>query len=306
MNKSVKHLLCLLLLFLGAVFILLTLSDDRRKKEVVLNSLPNKPERIVSLAPNITEILFALDLEDQVIAVSSDSDFPVEAGSKEKVGTFWQPNIEAILAIKPDLVVTLSFEQQKSVAGSLGRLGYPVLTLEIDRIEHLYEAIDKIGNATSRNHKAEELIKDIKNGLNDSTLSLETKRVKVLWVIQNEPLRIAGRNTFLNELIELAGGENAIGPTIQQYPAIGTEELFACDAEAIIHSAMGKDNIDEQQLAAERFWSRMPNLPAVKNSRIYILDSDSILRLGPRIAEGVRQITDVLNQSVQRKGKNTG
>jgi iron complex transport system substrate-binding protein len=306
MDKTVKYLLFLLVLFLVAGCILLILSVEEKKREVYVNPLSKQPERIVSLAPNITEILFSLGLEDQIVAVSSDSDFPVEAGNKQKVGTFWQPNTEAILAMKPDLLVTLSFEQQKTVAENLDRLGYPVLTLELKRIEHLFTAIEKIGNATGRNDKAEELINDIKGELNNCKLSLDHARTKVLWVIQNEPLRIAGRNTFLNELIELVGGENAIGPTIQQYPAIGTEELFACDAEAIIHSAMGKDNIDEQQLAAERFWRRIPNLPAVKNKRIYVLDSDSILRLGPRIAEGVRQITHVLNQSIQRNKENNG
>jgi iron complex transport system substrate-binding protein len=288
------------------VIALLILSNDREKKEVISNSLSDKPERIVSLAPNITEILFALGLEDQIIAVSGDSDFPIEAGNKEKVGTFWQPNTEAILAMKPDLLVTLSFEQQRRVAESLGRLGYPVLTLEINRIEHLFTAIEKIGDVTNRSPDAEKLIKDIKDELNECRLNLDNKRTKVLWVIQIEPLRIAGRSTFLNELIELAGGVNAIGPTIQQYPAIGTEELLSCDAEAIIHSAMGKENIDEQQFTAERFWSKMPNLPAVKNKRIYVLESDSILRLGPRIADGVRQIAYILHQNIKRNGKNSG
>ena len=282
------------------------LSGNGKKREFLVNPLPGQPERIVSLAPNITEILFALGLKDQIIAVSGDSDFPAEAESKEKVGTFWQPNIEAILAMKPDRVITLSFEQQKSVAESLARLGYPVLTLEIKKVEHLFTSIEKIGDATNRSQDAVKLVNDIKDELDECKLSHDNKKTKVLWVIQNEPLRIAGRKTFLNEMIELAGGGNAIGSTIQQYPAIGTEELFACEAEAIIHSTMGKDNIDEQQLAAERFWIRMSNLPAVKNKRIYVLDSDSMLRLGPRIAEGVRQITRLLEQGVQGKEENTG
>ncbi|MHC4187729.1 MAG: ABC transporter substrate-binding protein [Planctomycetota bacterium] len=306
MHKTVKHLLYLLFFLLAAVCILLMLSGNGKKKEFFVDPLPSQPERIVSLAPNITEILFALGLEDKIIAVSGDSDFPVEAENKEKVGTFWQPNTESILAMKPDLVVTLSFEQQKSVAESLGRLGYPVLTLEIKRMEHLFTAIEKIGNATNHSPDAVKLINDIKDELHDCKLSIKNERAKVLWVIQSEPLRVAGRKTFLNEMIELAGGENAIGPTVQQYPAIGTEELFACGAEVIIHSAMGKNNIDEQQLAAERFWSRISNLPAVKNERIYVLDSDTILRLGPRIAEGVSQIIYLLSQDIQRKEKNSG
>jgi iron complex transport system substrate-binding protein len=307
MNKSVKHILSFFSWFLVAGCLLIIFSHNGIKKSLVLNQWPNRPKRIVSLAPNITEILFALGLEDRIIAVSGDSDYPVEAENKKKIGTFWKLNTETILAMNPDLVITLSFEQQKAVAQSLDRLGYPVLTLKIKRIEHLFTAIEKIGDATSCQDKAAELIKDIKKELSDCTLSLNhEKKVKVLWVIQNEPLRVAGRSTFLNELIELAGGDNAIGPTIQQYPAIGTEELFACEAEAIIHSAMKEENIEEQQLAAERFWSKIPKLPAVKNKRIYVVKSDSMLRLGPRIPEGVRQISHILHQSVHRKKENSG
>ncbi|MGB2807083.1 MAG: ABC transporter substrate-binding protein, partial [Sedimentisphaerales bacterium] len=83
--------------------------------------LPNKPARIVSLAPNLTEILFALELDEQIIAVSNDCDYPLKAANKKKIGTFWQPNTEMIIACKPDLVVTLWFEQHKAVADSLKR-----------------------------------------------------------------------------------------------------------------------------------------------------------------------------------------
>ena len=93
----------------------------------------SRPERIVSLAPNITEILFELGLGEKIVAVSSDSDYPNEAAEKKKVGTFWQPNTEAVIAAKPDLVITLRTRtnQQKAVADSLRRLGYQVLLLQL-------------------------------------------------------------------------------------------------------------------------------------------------------------------------------
>lgn len=112
-------------------------------------------------------------------------------------------------------------------------------------------------------------------------------------MVQTEPLRVVGRNTFINELIELAGGENAIGPTIQQYPQIGTEELLTCGAEVIIQSAMG-NNIERQQRIAQTFWGKYPNLPAVKNNRIYVVKPDTILRLGPRLCQGIELIARCL------------
>ena len=260
---------------------------------------PNKPTRIVSLAPNLTEILFALGLDEEIAAVSNGSDYPPEAAKKSKVGTFWQPNTEAIIASKPDLVITLWFEQQKSVADSLNRLGYEVLTLKIEKIEELLTAIQNVGTAAGCRQRSDELAENISTQLDDlkSKLSL-TNKVKVLWVVQPEPLRVAGRNTFINELIELAGGENAIGPTISQYPQIGTEELLVCGAQAIIQSAMGKSNISEQQQAAERSWSRWLSLPAVKNNRIYVVEPDTTLRLGPRLPQGIEIVARCLHPDV--------
>ena len=260
---------------------------------------PNKPTRIVSLAPNLTEILFALGLDEEIAAVSSGSDYPPEAAKKSKVGTFWQPNTEAIIASKPDLVITLWFEQQKSVADSLNRLGYEVLTLKIEKIEELLTAIQNVGTATGCRQRSDELAENISTQLDDLKSKLSsTNKVKVLWVVQPEPLRVAGRNTFINELIELAGGENAIGPTISQYPQIGTEELLVCGAQAIIQSAMGKSNISEQQQAAEKFWGRWLSLPAVKNNRIYVVEPDTTLRLGPRLSQGIEIVARCLHPDV--------
>ncbi|MHC4460661.1 MAG: ABC transporter substrate-binding protein [Planctomycetota bacterium] len=259
---------------------------------------PNKPQRIVSLAPNLTEILFALGLGERIVAVSSDSDHPPVAANKNKVGTFWQPNTEAIIASKPDLVITLRTrtDQQKAVADSLKRLRFKVLTLKMEKITELLTAIQKIGMATDCEQRSGELVKNISNQLNllQSKVSL-TDKVKVLWVVQVEPLRVAGRNTFINELIELAGGENAIGTTIQQYPPISSEELLACGAETIIQSAMGTSDIPGQQQAAEAFWSKFAALPAVKNNRIYVIEPDTTLRLGPRLPQGAETIARCLH-----------
>jgi iron complex transport system substrate-binding protein len=222
------------------------------------------------------------------------------------VGTFWQPNTETIIAAKPDLVVTLWFEQQKSVAEALKRLGYRVLTLKIESIEELLTAIKDIGAATDTQNRADQLVEDIARRLNVLQSKVApTNKVKVLWVVQAEPLRVAGRGTFLNELIELAGGENAIGPTIQQYPPVGGEELLSCGAEIIIQSAMGTTDTRAQQQAAERFWSRWGTLPAVKNKRIHVVQRDTTLRLGPRLCEGLELITRCLHPEIHKREQET-
>ncbi len=288
----------LLIITAVTAILLFAVLNHRQHKVLELSSTSTsgEPTRIVSLAPNLTEILFALGLGENVVAVSNNCDWPAEAVSRKKVGTFWQPNTEAIIASRPDLVITLWFEQQKAVADTLSRLGYEVLTLKIDEIGELFTAIQKMGEAIGRTEHAEKLAENIRKKINDlQSKYSSTNKVRTLWVVQVEPLRIAGRSTFVNEMIEFAGGENAIGPTIGQYPQIGTEELLACGAEVIIQSAMGADNIDRQQQAAELFWSKLAALPAVKNNRIYVVNPDTVLRLGPRLPEGIEIIARCLH-----------
>jgi iron complex transport system substrate-binding protein len=257
-------------------------------------------QRIVSLSPNLTEIVFSFGLGDRVVGVSSDSDWPPEAKTKSKVGTFWQPNTEAIIAAKPDLVVCETFLQQNEAAQALKRAGLNVLALRVESIDELFAATRSIGQAAGCAEKAEQLVAGIKEQLDQiREVSSSLKKVKVLWVIQTEPVRVAGVNTFVNEIIELAGGQNAIAPTGDQYPSISSEEIIGCNAEVIIQSAMGTEDVAKQQEAAEKFWSRFVNLPAVKNKRIYVINPDTVLRLGPRVGEGAQAVAQCLRQKEQ-------
>ena len=119
-------------------------------------------------------------------------------------------------------------------------------------------------------------------------------RVKVLWVVQREPLRVAGRETFVNEMIELAGGENAIGPTLHIYPAIGAEQVIAAAPEVIIEPAMLPGALDQQRQQALAYWGRFANVPAVTAGRIYVIDGDIVSRLSPRLPAGIRTIARCL------------
>ena len=292
-----KKLLLPLLLSLLVCAALIIFGSQKHNEEKI--SAPDKaPERIVSLAPNLTEILFELGLGDKIIAVSNDSDYPPQVAKIDKVGTFWKPSTEAILTMKPDLVITLWFEEQKSVADTLRGYGYNTLVLSLQKLSDLPNAIKKIGIVTGTQEKAEHLSNDIENKINELKEKYKrNEKIKVLWVISDEPLRVAGRETFLNELLEAAGAENAIGKTFQKYPSISSEEILSCGAEVIIQSAMSKSNIESQQENAELFWSKYPSLPAVKNGRIYVLESDELLRLGPRLSEGIEIIANCLYEN---------
>jgi iron complex transport system substrate-binding protein len=257
--------------------------------------LPTMADRIVSLAPNLTEILFALGLEKEIVRVTLFSDYPPAAANKPKAGTFWQPNIEAIIAARPDLIVTLGFEQQKNLAERLKRINYNCLTVNIKKVSDLFEAIERIGEATGKKVEANELVTNIKTNLDTLSALVGTEvKVRVLWVVQREPLRVAGRDTFVNEMIEFAGGENAIGPTLHKYPPIGAEQVIVCDADVIIEPSMLQQNLTGQENRALQYWSNFENLPAVANKRIYVIPGDTVSRLSPRLYEGIETIAQCL------------
>ncbi len=120
--------------------------------------------------------------------------------------------------------------------------------MNIEKVSELFEAIDKIGTATGKQHEANQLVSGIRKKLNGLAALVGTKdKVRVLWVVQREPLRVAGRDTFVNEMIELAGGENAMGPTVYKYPPIGAEQVIASGADVIIEPSMTQEDLASQQ-----------------------------------------------------------
>ena len=289
-----KWLLLLLLTFcwMAAGFAFL---DRAETRESAGAPLPKDVRRIVSLAPNLTEILFALGLDERIVGVTLFSDYPPAAAEKPKMGAFWQPNIEAVIAAKPDLVVTLEFPQQKDVARRLRRIGYNCLTVNIEKVSELFEAIYRIAEVTGGDAQAAELASKLRSGLDRlASLMDGNEKTKVLWVIDDDPLRVAGRDTFVNEIIELAGGENAIGRTVHKYPPIGSEQVIACAPDVIIEPAMESETVSEQQEATLRYWSRFKNVPAVANDRIYVIPPDTVCRLGPRLHQGVEMVARCL------------
>ena len=253
------------------------------------------PPRIVSMAPNLTEILFALGLGERVVGVTQDSDYPAAAASKPRVGTFWQPGVEAVIALRPDLVVTLAFEQQQEFSRRLGRMGYSRLMVNIETITGLFDAIVAVGKAAGASGQAEMLCANMRTEINQiRSATASNQPVKVLWVVQREPLRVAGRDTFVNEMIELAGGENAIGPTLHKYPPVGAEQVIAARPEVIIEPAMLPSVLDQQRRQALEYWNRFANVPAVTTGRIHVIDGDTVSRLSPRLPAGIRTIARCL------------
>ncbi len=269
--------------------------DNRQNQDRRINTSPTQVNRIVSMAPSLTEILFALGLNDEIVGVTSFSDYPPAALGKPKVGSFWQPNIEAVVAARPDLIVTLQIEQQRSLSERLNRIGYNCLVVDMEKVNDLFMAVETIGKATNRQPQANELVNNLKSKLERlSNIVGREENVRVLWVVQREPLRVAGRDTFVNEMIELAGGENAIGQTVHKYPPIGSEQVIACRPDVIIEPTMTHSDLERQKENAVEYWSRFKNVPAVANGRVYVIESGAVSRLGSRLYEGTEIIARCL------------
>lgn len=250
------------------------------------------PMRIVSMAPNLTEILFALGLDKEIVGVTRHCNIPAAAQSKPRIGTFWEPDIEAVLAARPTLVVTLGFEQQMQLAAQLEKIGCIVLTVEdFESTSLLYDGIVTMGHAVQRDAAAQAMV----TRLSAAQEAMRTRYSgrparKVLWVIQREPLRVAGVKTFISEMIETVGGVNAIGPTLNVYPPIGAEEVYAAAPDVIIEPANMPDQRDAQQRTAAAFYAAFKSVPAVQNGEVYVLDGDLVSRLGPRLDEALEQV----------------
>ncbi len=254
------------------------------------------PRRIITLAPNLTEIVYGLGLGEQVVAVTQFSNFPEAVQSKPRVGSFWQLNLEAIVGKQPDLVLALGFSQQRDLARRLRRMRVPVKTFNIEGFDDLLSAIERIGQITGRPVQAAAMVESLQEDLAGVQETIRgSRRPKVLWSIQREPLRVAGRKTFVNWIIENAGGTNAIGPTLHQYPPVGAEQVLACQPDVIIEQLMVESDPKEQLEQARAFWQRYDHLPAVQSQRIGVLDDDLVARMGPRVVLGVRSTAEILH-----------
>ena len=250
----------------------------------------NTSARYVSLAPSSTEILFALGLDKEIVGVSSYCDYPAQARLKEIVGTFSQPNVEKVVSLKPDIVFCAGIEQAP-VAAQLKRLGIKVVAHEPKNIKELLDSIKEIGSLTARQAQADELVKKMEQIIQEvsgKAAAIPVKlRPSVFVEYWNNPLMTAGPGSFIDELITLAGGRNIAYDAPRAYCNFSPEEVLSRNPDCIILAYMVSGNA-ATELTHRLGWSQ---LSAIKNNRVYAdIDPSILLRPGPRIVEGLRQV----------------
>jgi len=246
--------------------------------------------RYISLAPSTTEILFALGLNDEIVGVSSYCNYPPEAKKKEKVGNFSQPNIEKIVFLKPVYIFCTGLEQAPIIS-SLRRLGLKVYVADPSSISQILSSIKDIGKITGKTKEAESLTEKMRKDIEEISLKVKVippeKRQKVFLEIWHDPLSTAGIGSFVDELITLAGGINIASDTKRAYSIFSPEEVIKRNPDCIIIAYMASGNA-AKSMAARFGWS---DVAAIKNNRVYAdIDSDLLLRPGPRVVEALKEI----------------
>jgi len=265
-------------------------------------TISSEPQSIISLTPSNTEILFALELGDRVMAVSEYCNYPLEAQNKIKIGGFSTVNIEKVVSLKPDLVLATGGVQE-AVVEELERLGLTVIALNAKSIEEVFENIRLVGKAAGQLEAARELTTKLEQrtkAVTDKAKDLpDSQRPRVFYEIQYEPLMTTGPGTFIDDLIHLAGGVNIASDAAAKYPVYNLETLIERNPEVIIISFWhGSIAASVEGVKSRKRWQI---IDAVKNNRVYGINADLVSRPGPRIVDGIEEMARFIHPDLFRE-----
>ena len=267
--------------------------EDTLGREI---TVAEPPKRIVSLAPNITEILYALGIGHRVVGVTIYSDYPDEAKQKPKVGTYVNLNIEKIVSLRPDLIIGTYGGNPKATVFRLEELGFPVYVTRTETVAQMLTMIEHIGAITFTSEKAGVLANTLRARIDAVTSKVgDAQHPLVFLEINAKPLITTGSGSFQHEIIRLAGGRNLAGDSPARYPQYSLEEVVKNGPDVILISTMDRSGLFEQHKAQ---WMRWENVPAVRDERIYFIDSDLVDRASPRIVDGLEEMARLIHPAL--------
>lgn len=249
-------------------------------------------KRIVSLSPSTTEILFSLGLGNEIVGVTSYCDYPEEARKRAKIGGMSNPSIEAIISLRPDIVVMTVDGNPKEVEKKLRSMKIKTYVFRARRLDELPDGIRDMGVALGVSERAERLAIEIEGALSKfrSLYKSEVSKKKVLFILWPEPLIVAGPGTAIDDAIRLLGAENIASRSRIPYPKYSIEDVIRQSPDVvIIGRAMGKD-IRE---ASKGLLERLRSISAVKEGKVFYV-GDGLYRLGPRVIKGIEEVAACL------------
>lgn len=255
--------------------------------------IPEMPRRIVSLAPSVTEVVFALGQGHRLCGVTRFSDYPAAAQALPKVGSYVQLDLERIVSLRPDLCIAVKDGNPKAVVARLESLGIPVFALDPRDLSAVLETISALGGLLDVQDAADTIVADLEKRIQ----AVVHRRGRlgrppgVFFQIGLSPIVSVGTDTFIHELIMLAGGVNlSAGPV--PYPRFSQEEVIAMAPDLIIITSMAREGAFEE---IRRDWLRWKNMPAARTGGIVLVDSNLLDRASPRLVDGLERLADIIH-----------
>lgn len=262
-------------------------------REITLDA---PPARIIPLAPSLTEILYFLGLGDRVVGVTKHSTYPEEALHKPRVGSYVDLNVEKIISLSPALVIGTVDGNSQSLVSLLDQAGVKVFIVNPRNVKQAIETIETLGRVCGVSENARDLCSKLRKRVSyieKKTRSL--KKPKVFLKINLKPIMTVNRNTFHNDIIRLCGGRNLFRDEPITYPRISLEEVIRRRPEVIIISSMERAGKFEE---ARKGWLKWDSIPAVRDGRVHLIDSDIIDRPSPRIVDGLEKMARLIHPEI--------
>jgi iron complex transport system substrate-binding protein len=290
-NIAVLFLLTLYSLLLTSSYVQaepITATDDLGRSV----QFTTPPQRIISLAPGLTEILFSLGLDRRIVGVTDYCNYPEAALMKPRVGGM-NPNLEKILSLHPDLIVGIVGLYQNQNSARFEQFHVPYFAVDPSSLEKIFETISLLGKIAGVEETAAENVRQLRGRLDsDRQKNLSGPRPRLLYVVDEEPLISVGKGSYLDDLIREAGGINITGGLEKAYPVVSMEYVIQQDPEVII-LAMDADQVLSDQ--ERQHWSRWSSLSAVRDGKIFKVNRDLLNRPGPRILDGIEELARLIH-----------
>lgn len=302
MQKKLTNTESILLVFLTVILAVFyadiscarTVTDEIGRRVNVSST----PQRIVSLAPGLTEILYSLGLDEKIAGVTSYCNWPTQARQKTRIGGFINPSVEKIVSLKPDLIIVTADGNRKDIIQKLERIGLSVYVTNPSDTAGILKSILHIGEITNREKEAGKLVEKLQKRLNNIAEQIKHKsKPRVFFQIGLEPVITVGKGTLINETIERAGGVNVAGLDTARYPRYSAEGIMQASPEIVLFAPMIHD---KEFTAVKKFWQEFKGVPAVKNNKIYSVNTDLISRASPRIVDAIEKMALIFHPDIKK------
>jgi cobalamin transport system substrate-binding protein len=277
------------LVFMGNGLSAKTMVDQLGRHIVV----PESPQRVVALAPNLTEIIYTIGQQHRLVGVSRFSDFPKGAKTIPKVGSYVHLDLEKIVSLQPDLCIAIKDGNPKETADRLAALHVPVYVVDPRNLEAVLETTLEIGRLLNAENKAADVVQQLRSRIQkvDQVIASIEYRPRVFFQIGIFPIVSVGTDTFIHELVDRAGGMNVSQGRVT-YPRFSREQVLSLAPEVIVITSMERGAVFQK---VKNEWAQWQSLPAARRNRIFIEEADLFNRPTPRLVDGLELLVKLIH-----------